>query len=157
MITKNAPYSQRKEIHWNPVDKEAAGQYNCRVKIINGNSYVNKSFELQVIEPALPTIVLSNFESGQSQKYLLNDHAKLMCKFSAIPHPKIKWFKDDNEIIPIANDTHLSLLEDNSILSIHLNAGDEGKYRCVAENRAGPSSREMELIIESKLIEILLI
>ena len=150
MATKNTLYSQRKEINWNPIEKEAAGQYFCRVKIINSDNYVNKSWELKVIEPTLPSIVSSNIVSGQSQKYLLDDHAKLVCKFLGIPSPKIRWFKDNHEIIPIANDTHLSLLEDNSTLSIHLNASDVGKYRCVGENRAGQVSREMELVIESK-------
>lgn len=154
MITKNRPYSQQKEIHWKSIGKEATGQYICRVKIINSGSYVEKSWELQVIEPTLPSIVSSNIVSGQSQKFLLNDQAKLLCKFSGIPKPQITWLKDNKEIVPIANSKHLSLLEDKSILSIHLNADDEGKYRCVAENRAGQVSREMELIIESKLIDL---
>lgn len=153
MVAKNTLYSQRKEIHWNPVDKEAAGQYVCRVKIINSNSYVNKTWDLHMIEPTLPSIVSSNFVSDQSQTYPLNDHVKFTCKFSGIPSPQIKWFRDNNEIIPIANDTHLSLLEDNSTLSIHLNADDDGKYRCVAENRAGQIFSEIDVMIERKLSE----
>lgn len=152
MITKNTPRSQQKEIHWKSIGKEAAGHYVCRVKMINSDSYADKSWELQMIEPTLPSIVSSNFESDQSQKYLMNDEVKLLCKFSAIPNPKIKWLKDNKEIIAIANSKHLTLLEDNTILKIHLNADDEGKYRCVAENRAGRVEREMKLIIESKSI-----
>lgn len=153
MVTKNTPYSQQKEIHWKSIGKEAAGQYVCRVEIIDSGSYVNKSWELKVMEPTLPTIVSSNMVPDQSQKYQLNEHAKLLCKFSGIPSPTIKWFKDNQEIFPIANSKHLTLLEDKSILSIHLNADDEGKYRCVAENRAGRDFREMEISIESKFIE----
>lgn len=151
MVTKNTPYSQQKKIHWKSIDKEAAGQYVCRVNIIGSGSYVSKSWEVKVMEPTPPTIVSSNLVSDQSRKYLLYDHAKLLCKFSGIPIPTIKWFKDNQEIIPIANSKHLTLLEDKSILSIHLNADDEGTYRCVAENRAGKDFREMELTIESKL------
>lgn len=153
MVAKNTLYSQQKEIHWNSIGKEDAGQYVCRVKIIDSGSNVNKSWDLQVMEPTPPTIVATNFTADQSQKYLLNDHANLLCKFSGIPSPTITWFKDNQEIIPIANSKHLTLLEDKTILSIHLNADDEGKYRCVAENRAGNVFREMQIIIESKFIE----
>lgn len=151
MITKHSPHSQRKEIHWNSIDKDAAGQYDCRVKLMHSYFYLNKSWELHVIEPTLPTIVLSNIEYGQTQKYMLEDYANLMCKFSGIPRPIIKWFKDNVEIIPVENDAHLSLLQDNSILSIHLNAGDEGTYRCMAENQAGQAYREVTVNIESKI------
>lgn len=154
MVTKNTPHLKRKEIHWNSIGHDAIGQYFCRVKIINTDIYVNKSWQLEVIESTLPSIVTSNIVAGQSQKYLLNDHVKLLCKFSGIPRPKmVRWYKNDNEIV--RNDSHLSLLEDGSVLSIHLNADDEGKYKCIAENRAGRNSREMKLIIESKLINLL--
>lgn len=127
---------------------EAAGRYFCRVKVINNDTYENKSWELDVIEPTLPSIVASNFESGQLQKYRLNHHAKLLCKFSGIPSPKISWYgPNGNEIV--ANDTHISLSEENSLLNIHVNAEDEVHYRCVGENRAGRVSHEMKLIIES--------
>lgn len=155
MVPKYKPYSQEKQIHWNSIEKEAAGLYVCRVKIVNSDSYVDRSWELQVIEPTLPSIVSSNLIADQTQKYLLNDHAKLLCKFSGIPNPQIKWFKDNHEIVPIANSKHLTFLEDKSILSIHLNADDEGTYRCAAENRAGQVSREVKLIIESKFCFIL--
>lgn len=154
MVTKNTPYSQRKDVHLHSIKKEANGQYFCHVKIINSDdSYVNKSWNLQVIEPTLPSIISSNIVSGQSQTFLLEEDVKLICKFSGIPRPKITWYKDNSVINPIANDSHVTLFDDNSILSIHLNAADEGKYfKCVAENRAGQTSHEMKLIIKSNMI-----
>lgn len=151
MTTKHTRYSQRKEIRWNPIDKSATGHYYCRVRPINGYDYVSKSWELKVLESTLPAIEATNIEYGQSQKYRLDDYANLICKYSGIPKPKIKWMKDDEEIIPVENDTHISLLQDNSILSIHLNAGDEGTYRCVAKNPAGEVFHEMTVDIESKI------
>lgn len=152
MVTKATSLLHRKEIHWSSIEQEAAGRYFCRVKIKKNDIYLNKSWTLKVIEPTLPSIIASNFESGHSQKHRLNNHAKLLCTFSGIPRPKISWYKiNDSKFDPIANDTHFLLLEDNSILSIeHLNTGDEGKYRCVAENRAGRVFHEMELSIESE-------
>lgn len=157
VIATKSSSSLRKEIHWSSIEPSAAGEYFCRARIMNSDSYMNKSWELKVIEPTLPSIVTSNFVSGQSQKHRLGHNVKLVCKFSGIPRPKISWYHGNNEIVSMANDLHFSLMEDNSTLSIHLNTDDEGHYRCVGENRAGRVSHEMKLIIESKINFMLLL
>lgn len=150
MITNNTQYSQRKEIHWHSIDAEASGNYTCRVKLIKSDTYLNKSWELNVVQPTLP-VIQTNIKPGQTQKHSLGEHIELLCKCSGLPLPKITWYKNDNEIQPDAKLGHISLLENDSKLHIQLNENDEGWYKCVAANRAGSTLYETNVLINGKL------
>ena len=77
----------------------------------------------------------------------------LECKFSGIPSPTIRWFKDDIEYMPDVNDTRIRLNEDKSSLYIQfIQAEDEGKYKCEGSNRLGTIAKESTLRITSKLL-----
>lgn len=149
VISNSSSYFHRKEIRFNWIAKGASGKYNCRANIIESESYVNSSWELDVMEPKEPEIQTTNIEPGAELHFSLDQPVDLLCKFNGIPRPKITWYKDEKQISPHVNNTRILLNENNSVLTIHLSESDEGIYKCVAENRVGLVSRETKLKVSS--------
>ena len=82
----------------------------------------------------------------------------LVCSFSAIPPPRIRWEKDGELFLPgegrriinstIINGTGQSQLEINSLV-----LSDAGAYTCMVSNLAGMAARSVSLAVggESQL------
>lgn len=149
VISNSTSYFHRKEIRFNWIAKAASGKYICRANVIKSENYVNSSWELDVMEPKEPEIIITNIEPGVELNFSLGQPVDLLCKFNGIPRPRITWYKNEKQITPHANDTRVLLNENNSVLTIHLSESDEAIYKCVAENRVGLVSRETKLKVSS--------
>lgn len=98
----------------------------------------------------MPEIEDSNFDNGKTIEHSLGEPLQLRCIFSGIPKPHTIWFKNDDEIATDRNDSRIWLNDDNTVLNIkYTKPEDQGKYKCVAENRIGPVAREITLKITS--------
>lgn len=147
----DTPYSHRKEIHWANIELPASGRYICRANIISDDSIDEKSWDLDVKEPSKPFIESTTI-GGRTERHSLGEPFKLSCTFTGRPRPEIHWYKDDMEIVPDANDTHVNIDEDNSLLNIrYIKMEDQAKYRCEGTNRYGKDYRETSLKITGEL------
>lgn len=149
-------YSHRKEIHWKSITSAAAGKYVCRANVVKDDSVDEKTWQVEIVEPKRPEVIDSNIENGKTMKNSLGEPLQMRCKFSGIPRPEIKWYKDGNEItedsLAESNDSRIALRESDTVLDIHfIRAEDEGRYKCLAANRIGTISREAVLKITSKI------
>lgn len=154
----DTPYSHRKEIHWDTVQKSASGGYVCRANIISDDTIDERHWDLNVLDPSKPVIEETTIVRG-TEKHSLGEPFQLMCKFGGLPRPDIHWYKDDIEIIPDTNDTHVSIEENKSLLNIHyVKMEDQAIYRCQGSNRYGNDYRETTLkitgiFVNSKYVE----
>lgn len=151
MTSHDTQFSHRKQIRWTSIDGSAAGKYVCRANVIKDDSPDSKSWDLEIVEPSRPNVIESSIENGKILRNSLGEPLQLRCKFSGIPRPKISWYKDGIEIIPESNESRIILLDENTMLDVqYIKAEDEGRYKCVAQNRLGSVSREAALKISSK-------
>lgn len=150
VISQDTKFSHRREIRWKSIDESASGQYECRANVINGTTE-SKTWDLDVVQPQKPEVD-SNFKSGGVSKKPVGEPIKLKCQYRGIPTPQLTWYKNGNEIRPEADDKHITLDENGTVLHLHYTkAEDEGKYKCVATNRIGSTSHETTLKMTGKL------
>lgn len=150
MIPHNTQYSHRKEIRWSSISEAASGKYVCKANVIKDDSEETKTWDLEVVQAKRPVVEDSNFLDGKTLEHSLGEPLQLRCKFTGIPRPHITWFKNNDEITSEQNDTRIWLNEDSTVLNIkYTKAEDQGKYKCVAENRIGPVALETTLKITS--------
>lgn len=150
ILSHDTQYSYRKELRWKSINATASGTYVCKANVIKDDSEETKTWELNMELPKLPKIEESNFENGKTMEHLLGEPLKLSCLFSGIPKPRIVWYKDDDEITTVGNDSRITLNDYNSELYIkYTKPEDEGNYKCVAVNRIGSVEREATLKITS--------
>lgn len=143
----DTPYSHRKELHWHNVQKSASGNYVCRANIISDDTIDEKNWELRVMDPFKPIIAETTIVRS-TEKHALGEPFQLMCRFDGLPRPDIHWYRDDIEMIPEANDTHVTIDNNNTLLNIHyVKMEDQAKYRCQGSNRYGSEYRETTLKI----------
>lgn len=150
-MPQDTEFSHRKQIRWNSIDGSAAGKYVCRANVIKDDSPDFKSWDLDIVEPSRPNVVDSNINNGKVLRNSLGEPLQLRCKFNGIPRPAISWYKDGSEIKPESNESRIILMDENTVLDVqYIKAEDEGRFKCVAENRLGSVSREVVLKISSK-------
>lgn len=107
-------------------------------------------YHLLFIEPQSPEIDFTNMDQKELKKNL-GEPLRLQCKFSGIPEPNIRWYKDDLLFEPDVNDTRVGIFERNTMLDIkYIKSEDEGKYRCEGRNRLSTASAMTTLKISSK-------
>ena len=101
---------------------------------------------LSLSPTALPTIV----ELPMPMTHTEGDTFVLVCSFSAIPPPRIRWQKDGSLFLlgegrriissTVVNGTGQSQIEIESLL-----ISDGGIYNCTISNNAGTTSRTVRL------------
>lgn len=151
IIPHDTQYSHRKELRWKSITEAASGTYVCKANVIKDDTEEAKNLELVIVQPKKPEIEDSNFENGKTLEHLLGEPLQLRCSFTGIPKPQTSWYKNDDEITVDKNDSRIWLNDDNTVLNIKFTKPeDQGKYKCLAENRIGLVARETTLKITSK-------
>ncbi|NXI30722.1 HMCN1 protein, partial [Sterrhoptilus dennistouni] len=75
---------------------------------------------------------------GESKDVIVNNPLSLYCETNAVPPPVLTWFKDGH---PLSSSDRVLILPGGRVLQIpRAQAGDAGRYSCVAVNEAGQDS-----------------
>ncbi|XP_032874175.1 palladin isoform X4 [Amblyraja radiata] len=76
---------------------------------------------------------------------------RMDCKVSGLPTPDLIWQLNGNQICP--DSSHKMLVRENGVHSLVIEpatARDAGMYTCIATNRAGQNSFNLELVVAAK-------
>ncbi|EJW70788.1 hypothetical protein WUBG_18304, partial [Wuchereria bancrofti] len=72
--------------------------------------------------------------------------AELWCEAVGIPKPHITWLKDDKALSQIALDDYTDVLKSTAFFP-NVSSQNGGVYTCKAENWAGTSYKDVDLIV----------
>lgn len=145
VIAHETQYSWSKEIIWNNIQQSAAGHYGCGAQRMDDHSIRTYKWEVEVMDPFKPTVEETNIGRGE-EKRLMGDPFEFKCRFDGLPHPQIRWYKDDVEIVGDGVDLNITIEGSKTVLSIpSISMVDEGTYRCDGSNRLGNDYRETRL------------
>ncbi|KHN71012.1 Hemicentin-2 [Toxocara canis] len=72
--------------------------------------------------------------------------AELWCEAVGIPQPQITWLKDDVALPQTALDDHSETLKSTAIFA-NVSSADAGVYTCKADNWAGTSYKDVDLVV----------
>uniref|UniRef100_A0A8C1I856 Hemicentin 1 n=1 Tax=Cyprinus carpio TaxID=7962 RepID=A0A8C1I856_CYPCA len=111
-----------------------AGLYKCVAINVAGSTEL--TYSLQVYVP--PNIVGEEV----NQTVLMGQSVQLHCQSDAIPPPALSWQKDGRSLY---RKPGLSLSEDSSLLKVHAQVQDTGRYTCEATNVAGKTEKHYNL------------
>jgi protein sidekick len=116
------------------VDVNYAGEYSCKIQMRTGgyNSKISKG-KLEVLE--LP------FFTQQIQTEISTDYGssiEIPCKVSGTPQPRVKWFRNAEEIDLSSNQYWKN--DENSLVINKVNLNDSAVFQCLAYNEAGEKS-----------------
>ncbi|VDN04253.1 unnamed protein product [Thelazia callipaeda] len=126
-------------------------EYRCLASNEYGDVWSVVTFTVKVpvteeeapIEQSAPTFLKTLKEISAKE----SEHVALECKIVGVPMPKIKWFKDKNEIK--TDDIHFkreTLPDGTARLIIEsVNKIDAGEFRCEAQNLFGTARTESML------------
>ncbi|KAM3915384.1 hemicentin-1 [Leptodactylus fuscus] len=126
-----------------------SGNYTCIATNIEGRA--QKDYILTIQVP--PSIAGSGM--ANEINVLPAEDVQLLCEASGIPEPVIYWLKDGESI---NSDHHLRITKSSNgeVLSIiNAQAGDVGKYTCVATNVVGEDDRifTVNVHVPSKIMD----
>lgn len=124
------------------VQEDNAGMYQCAAKNEHGKVY--SSGQLRVISIA-PTFRKN--ELRPTMYTAEGGNITLPCKPEASPKPNIKWYLNDNEITSSMN---RRILKNGNLVLSKVTQGEQGKYKCVAENSLGSAETSGHLVIVKK-------
>lgn len=116
------------------VDSNYAGEYSCKIQMRTGgyNSKISKA-KLEVLE--LP------YFTQQIQSEISTDYGssfEIPCKVSGTPQPRVKWFRNAEEIDLSSNQYWKN--DENSLVIQKVNLNDSAVFQCLAYNEAGEKS-----------------
>lgn len=116
------------------VDSNYAGEYSCKIQMRTGgyNSKISRA-TLEVLE--LP------YFAQQIQSEITTDYGssiEIPCKARGIPQPRVKWFRDAEEIDLSSNQYWKN--DENSLVIQRVNLNDSAVFQCLAYNEAGEKS-----------------
>lgn len=144
----NTKFSWRKLLNFNEISKTDDGIYKCSITDSNGQIHeINHAVK---VHDAQPPIITPNFDQP-SITQPFGGSLILECLFTGLPYPSIKWLKDE-EIFEIdANDTRVTITNENRTLGFSvLKPEDSGFYECIVENRINSDKKSIEIIVTGK-------
>jgi FMS-like tyrosine kinase 1 len=138
-------YSDRLILNMAKVKFVDAGRYSCLVKTKNGKT-VYKNMTLQVSEPSKP--VIKNTNMNKDMEITLPNRVEFFCKVWGVPKPTVTWFANDEIIHPSRK---IYIRDSNQRIHFSsLEFQDEGTYKCVASNKVGKVSKQINLKFKNK-------
>ena len=69
------------------------------------------------------------------------------CRAFGRPAPKIRWYKNDEELVRIGSDDRLAIANNGTLSLKNLRLSDAGVYRCVASSESGNASWSASLTV----------
>ncbi|TRZ22552.1 hypothetical protein HGM15179_004536 [Zosterops borbonicus] len=136
---------QGHSLHIGEAQVSDMGRYTCLASNIAGedelefdvNIQVPPSFQKPYREWEAGNLVDAE-RGGESKDVIVNNPLSLYCETNAVPPPVLTWFKDGH---PLSSSDRVLILPGGRVLQIpRAQAGDAGRYSCVAVNEAGQDS-----------------
>ena len=83
------------------------------------------------------------------------EEVRFDARIIAVPEPHVEWFKGSTKIADEGRFVHIDALEKDQFTLIieQAEAGDSGRYKCVASNEMGTSSCTAELTVTEKEVK----
>ncbi|XP_076872442.1 hemicentin-1 isoform X2 [Brachyhypopomus gauderio] len=121
------------------------GRYTCVASNIAGED--EKDFDVNIqVPPSFPGRVGSSSGLGSTvevKEVVVNNPVSLYCETNAVPPPSLSWFKDGR---PLTSTDRVLILPGGRVLQIpRTQAGDAGRYTCMAINEAGEDSIQYDV------------
>ncbi|XP_071607415.1 hemicentin-1 isoform X1 [Heliangelus exortis] len=121
------------------------GRYTCLASNIAGEDEMEFDVNIQVPPRFLKPYkeweagnTVDSGRGGESKDVIVNNPLTLYCETSAVPPPVLTWYKDG---FPLSSSDKVLILPGGRVLQIpRAQAGDAGRYLCVAVNEAGEDS-----------------
>lgn len=120
--------------------KKDEGDYTCYARNKLGKDEKKVSV---TVGPDAPKIQL---KSQSLVTVKLGESAKLGCKATGEPSPKIMWLSPRKDTITMSSD-RFQILDDGMLVK-KVTLADEGKYACVARNSLGDDVKNVKLEVE---------
>ncbi|XP_071430396.1 hemicentin-2 [Pithys albifrons albifrons] len=126
------------------VREEDAGRYTCEAANAAGRDRLH--YELEVL--TAPAIHGGTEDLPEEVTATINGTVRFKCEATGHPEPTVSWFQNDD---PIVVGPRHQLLEGGMVLQVAaVEAGDTGRYTCVAENPAGSAEKHFALAVQGK-------
>ena len=83
------------------------------------------------------------------------EEVRFDARIIAVPEPQVEWFKGSTKVVDEGRFVHIDALEKDQFTLIieQAEAGDSGRYKCVASNEMGTSSCTAELTVTEKEVK----
>ncbi|ESO02131.1 hypothetical protein HELRODRAFT_65728, partial [Helobdella robusta] len=131
-----------------PVRKEDAGHYSCRVTNEIGQSFMTaelvvKGWNFYNNPPPIITSLPFN------QTLPVGEVAHIQCSASGHPVPLIRWLKNGRSLSP-SSENRMKFMSSGSLTISDLTKSDSGTYMCQACSESGETTRSAYLSVESQ-------
>ncbi|NXT68617.1 HMCN1 protein, partial [Chaetops frenatus] len=115
------------------------GRYTCLASNIAGEDELEFDVNIQGKGEWEAGNMVDAERGGESKDVIVNNPLSLYCETNAVPPPVLTWFKDGH---PLSSSERVLILPGGCrVLQItRMQAGDAGRYTCVAVNEAGQDS-----------------
>ncbi|XP_062361457.1 hemicentin-2 [Cinclus cinclus] len=118
------------------------GRYTCEATNTAGRDRLH--YELEVL--TAPAIRGGTEDLVEEVTATINDTVRFECEATGHPEPTVFWLWND---LPIEAGPRHQLLEGGTVLQVALvEAGDTGRYTCMAENPAGSAEKHFSLAVQ---------
>ena len=124
----------------NNIGSADVGNYACNASNVAGYEY--KDVYLNIL-----TVTAAIYDGPRDQIVSKGSNVSMRCEADGFPKPSVTWFLNDTAI----SDSDKFLINEatGELTVMNAVAGDEGVYKCVAENH-GSASKEGRLVVKSK-------
>jgi protein sidekick len=121
-----------------------AGEYSCKIQMRTGG------FSSKFSRATLEVLELPHFVE-QIQSEISTDYGssiEIPCKAKGIPLPRVKWFRNAEEIDLSSNQYWKN--DENSLVIQKVNLNDSAVFQCLAQNEAGEKSSYTWIKVKSE-------
>lgn len=148
-ITKNPDGSETLEIK--DIELSDSGEYSVVATNDNGSATSNAFITIQPDKRKRGTqpVILKSLEDTKAE---IGSLVKLIVKVNGNPEPKIKWFHNDELILPQAGYVRMSEYPDgtNTLVLNDVQPEKHGEYKLIATNEFGTAATKAILTVSSK-------
>ncbi|XP_058797203.1 lachesin-like isoform X2 [Phymastichus coffea] len=121
-------------LHIHAVERQDRGYYMCQVNTVPMMSQVG------FLEVVVPPNILDSESTSSTVAVREFQNVTLVCKANGFPVPTIKWKREDNQGIPLADRrTKVTVYEDETLNITKISRNEMGAYLCIASNGVPPT------------------
>ncbi|XP_078456569.1 peroxidasin homolog [Lampetra planeri] len=116
-----------------------SGRYRCQAKNAVGSRDADAMLTITRRQAPVITVLPSDIKTESGH------HVRIYCSAQGEPQPGITWTKDG---APLSESGKFVMSAEGFLMVRDVNAGDEGRYECVARNSVGHASASMLLSVK---------